>query len=369
MRRTKAGLVTLGNLSAALLVACVAPAAAPSAPAAPAAAQAQAATGVAPGRATTAPAEAPQAPDQVRIAVPAYGTGAGAILTAVTRGYLQEQKISAEVVRAPGTVSTQAMVANEIQFSASVTPVDSAIARGAPLKVIDIEQEHPAYSLYVKPQITNAQELSDKVVAVASRGDSGEIAVVKYLRHHGVLTDRVTWIAVSGGHGKVAAMRSGGVDASPVTWRDIWALRSAGVLQELHQLVPLYSEPYLQMFYNGVATTDQLIQGQPDVVQRFANAIARAHLFILDRRNKADIVGVIKQWEPDRSEEDLGGEYDFVYNNLTKEGVISDEAVRESIRTSAEQVGVTTEFAPEDFVDFSFIRRAYVQLREQGWQP
>ena len=264
--------------------------------------------------------------DQVKIAVPAYGTGAGAILTAAIAGYLLEENIQAEVVRAAGGVSTPAMVADEFQFNASVTPVDSAIARGAPLKIIDIEQEHPAYSLYTKPDIRSARDLATRAVAVASRGDSGEIAVLKYLRHEGVPTDGVAWLAVSGGDGKVAAMASGSLDASPVSWRDIWALRSAGLLSQLHELVPLYSLPYIQMFYNGVATTNKLIQTNPDLVQRFSNAVARSHTMMLDTRNKGEVVRLLKTWEPDRETEDLEGEYDFVRNNLTKNGVISDEA-------------------------------------------
>ncbi|HZS01718.1 MAG TPA: ABC transporter substrate-binding protein, partial [Chloroflexota bacterium] len=341
------------------------PAAAPRAESAAPAAASAAPTATQPPAAT----EGPRRVDQVKVAVPAYGTGAGAILTAATRGYLEEEGIAAEVIRAPGGVSTPALVADEVQFNASVTPVDSAIARGAPLKIIDIEQEHPAYSLLAKTEITSPRDLANRVVAIASRGDSGEISVLKYLRHHGVPTDGVAWIAVGAGDGKVAAMQSGGLDASPVTWRDIWALRSAGVLDQLHELVPLYREPYIQMFYNGVATSDKLIQTNPDLVQRFANAIARAHLFILEPRNKPAVLRVLKEWEPGRADDDLSGEYDFVLGNLTKEGVISDEAVRESIRTSAEQVGTTTEFAPADFVDFSFIRRAYERLRQQGWQP
>src|SRR4051812_16065591 len=363
MRGERGGAI-LAVLLVGLLVGCAAPAAAPRT-AAPAGAPAAAAPPLPPSPAP----EAPRRVDQIKVAVPAYGTGAGAILTAITRGYLEEEGIVAEVVRAAGSTSTPALIADEVQFSASVTPVDSAIARGAPLKVIDIEQEHPAYSLYAKRQITVPQDLAGKVVAVASRGDSGEMAVVKYLAHHGVPTDGVTWIAVAAGDGKVAALQSGALDASPVTWRDIWALRSAGVLDQFHELVPLYAEPYIQMFYNGVATSDKLIQGSPDLVQRFANAIARAHRYILDPRNRAAVIRDLQEWEPQRSDEDLGGEYDFVRTNLTPEGVISDEAVRQSIRTSAEQVGATTEYAPSDFVDFSFIRRAYARLAEQGRQP
>jgi NitT/TauT family transport system substrate-binding protein len=363
--------MTLGLL-AGLLGACAAPAGAPRAepPAATAAgatAASAASAPVAPPAATAAPPARPV--DEVKIAVPAYGTGAGAMLTAAVNGYLLEENIKAEVVRAPGGVSTPAMVADEFQFNASVTPVDSAIARGAPLKIIDIEQEHPAYSLYTKPDIHSARDLATRTIAVASRGDSGEISVVKYMQHEGVPTDGVAWIAVSGGDGKVVAMQSGSLDASPVSWRDIWALRKAGMLSQLHELVPLYSLPYLQMFYNGVATTNKLIQNDPDLVQRFANAIARSHTMMLDTRNKAEVVRLLQQWEPDRETEDLEGEYDFVRNNFTKTGTISDEAVRESIRTSAEQVGATTDFAPEDFVDFSFIRRAYEHLGSAGDQP
>jgi ABC-type nitrate/sulfonate/bicarbonate transport system substrate-binding protein len=355
------------TLSLWLLTACATPAVTPRAK--PAAAAAASATNAAAPESPATPPAAPRPLDQVKISVPAYGTGAGAILISVTRGYLREEGISAEVIRAPGSVSTQAMVADEIQFSASVTPVDSAIARGAPLKIIDIEQVHPGFSLYAKRQITTPQDLANKVVAVASRGDSQEISVLRYLRHHGSPTDNVTWIAVQSGDGKVTAMQSGSVDAAPLSWRDIWALRSTGAWDQFHELVPLYREPYLQMFYNGVATTDKLIQTNPNVVQRFANAIARAHLLLLDPTYKSDVMRALKEWEPDRSDDDLSGEYDFVRNNLSAEGTISDEAVRESIRTSAEQVGATTAFTPADFVDFSFIQRAYATLRERGWQP
>src|SRR5258707_343946 len=135
--RGEHGGVIVAALLVGLLVSCAAPAAAPRA-AAPAGAPSADAL---PRPASPAP-EATRRVDQIKVAVPAYGTGAGAILTAITRGYLEEEGIVAEVVRAAGSTSTPALIADEVQFSASVTPVDSAIARGAPLKVIDIEQEH-----------------------------------------------------------------------------------------------------------------------------------------------------------------------------------------------------------------------------------
>ena len=163
--------------------------------------------------------------------------------------------------------------------------------------------------------------------------------------------------------------RPASLDASPVILARHLGAPQRRLLGQLHELVPLYSLPYIQMFYNGVATSDKLIQTNPDLVQRFANAVARSHTMHAGHPNRAAVVRAAGLGAATARQRTLEGEYDFVRNNLTENGTISDEAVRESIRTSAEQVAATTEFAPDDFVDFSFIRRAYARLGEQGREP
>src|SRR5438270_8783950 len=127
MRGARGGAI-LAVLLVGLLVVCAAPAAAPRT-AAPAGAPAA----DAPPLPTSPAPEAPRRVDQIKVAVPAYGTGAGAILTAITRGYLEAEGIVAEVVRAAGSTSTPALVAADVRDGY----VSGAAARAAYGVVVD----------------------------------------------------------------------------------------------------------------------------------------------------------------------------------------------------------------------------------------
>lgn len=332
----------------------------PAATQAPAAAQKPAA---APAAEKPVAAQAPRQIDKVKVSLASLGNAYGPILTAVKKGFFEEQGIEVEVVSAPGGTSVPALIGGDLQFNTSTTPTDAAIVKGAPLKIIGVDINKPIYTLYVKTGIREPRDLVGKSIGVNSRGDTFEVATTEYLKKNGISPDQITWMALGAGQGRLAALKSGAVDAAPLGWADGWQMQQQNLTANYSALVKLYELPYISMFQNGVATSDRLIRENPSLVQRFMNATAKGDLFWRNLKNKDEVVRLLQTYQPNRTPEELAGEYDFMTAVHTKDGTISDADVKLAIEQVKELQRVSKDFALADFVDFSFVRKAYAQAQ------
>src|SRR6185369_6062441 len=88
-------------------------------------------------------------------------------ICAMDKGYLKEEGLNIEVIRAPGGVATPGLLSGQFQFSSSASSSLSAGVRGGPVKIIYTNLSRPTYSLVaIKPEITSAKDLIGKKIAV-----------------------------------------------------------------------------------------------------------------------------------------------------------------------------------------------------------
>src|SRR5687767_15120086 len=130
----------VGGVASVALACLVGVACAASQSAAPRAAPAESqAVSGAPGAAVVpaaaAPARPPAEPVRLKFHFPSRSTSYLPWYVAIERGYFREAGLDVEMLQAPGTVGVQALIAGEMDFSASTTRPMVAIARGVPLKV------------------------------------------------------------------------------------------------------------------------------------------------------------------------------------------------------------------------------------------
>ena len=147
-------------------------------------------------------------------------------ICAMEKGYLKEEGLNVEVIRAPGGVATPGLLSGQFHFSSSASSSLSAGVRGGPVKIIYTNLSRPTYSLVaIKPEITTAKDLIGKQIAVNSFGDTGHLATILYLKKMRINPSSVLFIAVGRNEVRFPALQSGAIDASPLTVRDLVALK------------------------------------------------------------------------------------------------------------------------------------------------
>jgi ABC-type nitrate/sulfonate/bicarbonate transport system substrate-binding protein len=282
-------------------------------------------------------------------------------ICAMDKGYLKEEGLDVEVIRAPGGVATPGLLSGQFQFSSSASSSLSAGVRGGPVKIVYTNLSRPTYSLVaIKPDIHSAKDLVGKKIAINSFGDTGHLSTILYLKKMGVNPSSVLFIAVGRNEVRFPALRSGAIDAAPLTVRDVIALKD----QKHTVLANLGKE--VQLVWNGVSTSNSLLAANPKLVERFLRALAKGREFA--RRYPDETIALISKRDPSPIEA-IKVDYEVTKESMTEDGSLPDDVLREEVATRAVLTKVAKPPDISTVFDYSIIRRIYAELKAAGWQP
>jgi NitT/TauT family transport system substrate-binding protein len=282
-------------------------------------------------------------------------------LVAFERGYFTEEGLTLNRITVGGGIATQTLVANKLDFSSSGSSAMGAGIRGGPVKVVYTNLSRPAYKLVTnKPEIRTMQDLMGRKIAINTHGDTGHLATLLLLKKHNVDPKSVLFIAVRSNDAKLPAFLAGAVDAAPLTAGEITKIGAdkgrifADFLTEI------------QMVYTGVAVSNRFLAERPMTVERFMRGLAKGREFA--RRFKEPTVAIIAKRNP-LPVEALSLDYDIAVGSMTEEGWISDDTLREEVKTRAELVNATKVPDVGTIFDYTLIKKAYADLKKDGWKP
>jgi NitT/TauT family transport system substrate-binding protein len=282
-------------------------------------------------------------------------------IAAMDKGFLKEEGLNVEVIRAPGGVATPGLLSGQFQFSSSASSAVSAAVRGGPVKVVYTNLSRPSYSLVaIKPDITSAKDLVGKKIAVNSFGDTGHLSTILYLKKMGVNPSSVLFITVGRNEVRFPALRSGAIDASPLSVRDVVMLKD----QKHTVLADLGKE--IQLVWNGVAVSNKLLTENPQLVERFLRALAKGREFA--RRYREETIVLISKRDPTPLEA-LRIDYEVTKASMTEDGSLPDDVLRQEVATRSELTKIAKPADISAVFDYSITRKNYAQLKASGWQP
>ena len=301
------------------------------------------------------------APESIRVSYATLSAAYMDHICAMDKGYFREEGLHIEVIRAPGGVATPGLLSGQFQFSSSASSAVSAAVRGGPVKIIYTNLSRPTYSLVaIKSDITSAKDLVGKKIAINSFGDTGHLATILYLKKMRVNPTSVLFIAVGRNEVRFPALMSGAIDASPLTVRDLVALKD----QKHFVLANLSKE--IQLVWNGVATSNRLLAENPSLAERFLRALVKGREFA--RRYRDETVGLISKRDPTPLDA-IRVDYDATKASMTEEGSLPDDVLRDEIATRAEITKAANAPDISAVFDYSIIRKNHAQLKAAGWQP
>jgi len=282
-------------------------------------------------------------------------------ICAMEKGYLREEGLNIEVIRAPGGVATPGLLSGQFQFSSSASSAVSAAVRGGPVKVVYTNLSRPSYSLVaIKPEITSAKDLVGKKIAINSFGDTGHLSTILYLKKMGVNPSSVLFITVGRNEVRFPALRSGAIDAAPLVPRDMV------ILKDQRHLVLADLGKEIQLVWNGVAVSSKLLAENPQLVERFLRGLAKGREFA--RRYQDETVALIGKRDPSPVEA-IKVDYEVTKASMTEDGSLPDEVLKEEVATRAELTKAASPPSPSALFDYTITRKNYAQLKASGWQP
>jgi NitT/TauT family transport system substrate-binding protein len=282
-------------------------------------------------------------------------------LVAFERGYFTEEGLTLNRITVGGGIATQTLVANKLDFSSSGSSAMGAAIRGGPVKVVYTNLSRPAYKLVTnKPEIRTMQDLIGRKIAINTHGDTGHLATLLLLKKHNIDPKSVLFIAVRSNDAKLPAFLAGAVDAAPLTAGEITKIGS----DKGRIFADFRTE--IQMVYTGVAVSNRFLAERPMTVERFMRGLAKGREFA--RRFKEPTVAIIAKRNP-LPVEALSLDYDIALESMTEEGWITDDILREEVKTRAELVNATKVPDVGTIFDYTLIKKAYADLKKDGWKP
>ncbi len=281
-----------------------------------------------------------------------------AIYTALHRGFYRDEGIDLEIIQMAANLTSTAVLAGDLDYSAAVTGLIGGAVRGRPTKVLLFTVERPLLFLMSKKEITDPKQLRGKKIAGSSPGGSATLLGYKVLRHFGLEPGRDVSVLPMGGTaaGRFAVLESGVVDASLLSVPENIIAMEKGY-NEL-----IFLGDIVKFAQNGFGTSEKKIRENPDEVYKMVRATLRGLQFVWDKKNQDAVTDIMmKQWRV--TDRKMAAEMaKQVTRVLTKDANVDPASIQELIDSQRENAKVSKPMTVADVVDYRFVDKARKEL-------
>lgn len=312
---------------------------------------------------TALPAQAAQT---LHFTIPSIQLFEAPYLVAEAKGYFADEGLDVQFVTANGGVATPALMSGSVDASASSASALTAIMKGAPLRIVLVQQNRPVYQLWsTRPDVRALADLKGKQVAVETRGGSDEIAARIAFQAAGMNPDDVTYLPV--GTANAASAISGQLPAFVLATSDISQLRAAGLLGKAH--VVLDFAKVEQMPQNGLAVSQKLIAENPALLDKVLRAIVKGLMYA--RAYKQQTIDIIVKAGSTAGTTAIAADYAQYMATLTQGLEVSNAVAKADLDVHATLLAMPHDKVPpvDQIYDFTPLRTAEAEVLASGWKP
>jgi ABC-type nitrate/sulfonate/bicarbonate transport system substrate-binding protein len=284
-------------------------------------------------------------------------------------GFYKEEGLDVDVIVTRGTVTTQVVVSGAVDYSNGGSI--PAMLGGARIKILLISTDKPAQHLVSSQKISQLKQLAGKTIAVSDASGNSTLLLREMLLKSGVAIESVQMRALGEQSVRLGALLSGAVDATLVSYGAAQQAQAKGFR------ILAYSGDYVSALSANLEATDDKIQKAPDEVYRVVKATLKGQLFFHRNANEAiKFVMEVLGLSDANAAREFWTERTKQSSELAKAGRASDEALATNIDRVMDQlkmVGATSRIKEkltlEQVYDFSFVKKAYEELRANKWDP
>ena len=286
-----------------------------------------------------------------------------AYFAGAARGFWREQGIELSLARGYGSGDTvNKLAAGAAQFGvADLGAVLAARARqDVPVRAISAIYTHSPHSLFVLKSsgITGFRGLEGRRIAVTP-GNSHRLYFPEVARRAGTNPDRITWVNTDAS-AMAALLITRRVDAAPFYSIHHYYTNKAALAAGEEIVVLPFVETGFAIYAASIATTDDMIARNPDLVRRFLRGLQRSLEWSRDNQAEACKLHVARNPEvaQDDCEGSLRAVMGFVFNDHAREtglGRFQPERLATTWRVVAESLQLDPAWDPGRAIDTSLL--------------
>jgi len=265
------------------------------------------------------------------------------------RGFFADEGLDVDFVIMNPRLALQAVISGDVAYTTALGSTIRAALRGIPLRVVLTICEKPHFALIAQPGITSMDKLKGKVLGISSFGASSDTMARAVLNKYKLAPGHdVKILAVGGGLNRLAALKSGAIDATLIEAPYNIMLEREGFSRILFvgDIVP---SPIA-----GFGTTVERIQKQSGEIRKLVRATLRAIQFA--KTNRQESVKSIAKWTA--MELPLAqGSYDMAVETWSSSGAPGAEALRATMEEVQKELKLERAPDPAQAFDWSFVKQ------------
>jgi ABC-type nitrate/sulfonate/bicarbonate transport system substrate-binding protein len=273
-------------------------------------------------------------------------------LLAEAKGYFREAGIAPQLVQVRSTVALPGILGGSIDYTTAFGTSIGRAMQGAPLRGVLAMVAKPSFYLVARPEIRAVADLKGKIVAVGSLGTVNHLVTQRVLANFGVAPEEVTIMAVGDTPLRMAALKSGTVQATMAappapTQAKQWGFN-----------IIAYAGDYMDLPLAGLATTTGRIKESRGEVVAVITAIVRGLMFMKSHRSETvALIQKLLKMEKALAE----ATYELSIQSFSSDGSVSLKGVQNIIDMSSPQAG-GRQVTAADVVDFGPLKEAQAAL-------
>ncbi|MBI4528469.1 MAG: ABC transporter substrate-binding protein [Deltaproteobacteria bacterium] len=266
------------------------------------------------------------------------------------KGFFEKEGLDTKIIVVQTNAALAALVSGNVDYTTLSTSAIEAALRGMPVRLVAVTSQQPVWGLVVRKGITKVADLKGRKIAVSSYGGASYAAVVYVLKQHGINPKEVTILATGETLARIAALRNEAVDAAIIAAPGDMKALTLGDFRLLLDVGSMYKLPM-----GGISTSQAKIRENPSEIRRLVRAVVGATRFIVDARNKSEVLNYIAAgFKLDRhSSEEL---YKRVVPSLSTTGMVEGDKIKLVIDSAVERGLTDKAVEPDAVVDFSFVK-------------
>ena len=300
---------------------------------------------------------------KVYLGIPSSVVLMGSFFVAKEQGYYKQEGLDVDFVVITGAGVVQALIGGDLHFAISAGAGLVPILRGIPLRFIFTSFNRPIFWIYSRPEIQSVEGLKGKRIGISSFGSGPDVLLHSYLKKHGLDRGRdVTMMAIGSTPSRVAALKTGVVEAAVLPIEGAFAARDAG----LRELASFIKEEDLVDVLGSIVTNQKLLETDPDLVERFIRASLKGFLYYRNNRpGSIRILAKILKIDTDQAERI----YDTVIPATTKDGTVDAVAQRKALEYVLDRLGIKEPPPLDRIYNYSITKNVFADLQVKGWVP
>lgn len=265
-------------------------------------------------------------------------------LVAKRLGYYDDEGLQVRVVDVTFTPDDKLPEANYFQVACGAAYLGRR--EGHPFKVVLAAVDRPMFWLHARPEIQTIEQLAGTRVATFAAVAPPHYFHRVLLRAHGLDADRdLSFRPARDDIIRLALLREGDVDAALVS-----SAISPVTVQRLGLRTLAHVGDEVRFVTTGVATTERVLQTQPELIQAVIRAFRRSLDAIHNAR--AETVAIVADALRE-SEEVADRTYELVRGSYTADGKVATDVLEDALRRVGAEVKTGQDVDVAALYDFS----------------